>query len=38
LKSRVDPWGAAGDRAALLAAIKRAFDPNGVLRANQGPL
>jgi len=38
LKTAVDVWGPQGDRGRLLAAMKRAFDPNGVLNAGRGPL
>jgi glycolate oxidase FAD binding subunit len=38
LKALVDVWGSQGDRAPLLASLKRAFDPNGVLNAGRGPL
>jgi glycolate oxidase FAD binding subunit len=38
LKALVDVWGPQGDRAPLLASLKRAFDPNGVLNAGRGPL
>jgi glycolate oxidase FAD binding subunit len=38
LKELVDVWGPQGDRARLLASMKRAFDPNGVLNAGRGPL
>jgi glycolate oxidase FAD binding subunit len=38
LKALVDVWGPQGDRQRLLSAMKRAFDPNGVLNAGRGPL
>src|SRR6185503_3571880 len=38
LKTAVDVWGPQGNRGRLLAAMKRAFDPNGVLNAGRGPL
>ena len=38
LKALVDVWGPHGDRQPLLASLKRAFDPNGVLNAGRGPL
>jgi glycolate dehydrogenase FAD-binding subunit len=38
LKGLVDVWGPQGDRGRLLASMKRAFDPNGVLNAGRGPL
>jgi glycolate oxidase FAD binding subunit len=38
LKGLVDVWGPQGDRGRLLASLKRAFDPNGVLNAGRGPL
>jgi glycolate dehydrogenase FAD-binding subunit len=38
LKALVDVWGPHGDRQTLLASLKRAFDPNGVLNAGRGPL
>ena len=38
LKALVDVWGPHGDRQPLFDALKRAFDPNGVLNAGRGPL
>ncbi len=38
LKDLVDVWGTHGDRQPLFDALKRAFDPNGVLNAGRGPL
>jgi glycolate oxidase FAD binding subunit len=38
LKALVDVWGPLGDRGRLLASLKKAFDPNGVLNAGRGPL
>jgi glycolate oxidase FAD binding subunit len=38
LKALVDVWGPQGDRGRLLASMKRAFDPNGILNAGRGPL
>jgi glycolate oxidase FAD binding subunit len=38
LKALVDVWGSMGDRRQLLDSLKRAFDPNGVLNAERGPL
>jgi hypothetical protein len=38
LKALVDVWGSHGDRQPLLASMKRAFDPSGVLNAGRGPL
>jgi glycolate oxidase FAD binding subunit len=38
LKGLVDVWGPHGDRQRILSAMKRAFDPNGVLNAGRGPL
>ncbi len=38
LKALVDVWGPPGDRQGLLASLKRALDPNGVLNAGRGPL
>jgi glycolate oxidase FAD binding subunit len=38
LKALVDVWGPHGDRQRLLSAMKKAFDPNGVLNAGRGPL
>lgn len=38
LKELVDVWGPQGDRGRLLASMKRAFDPEGILNAGRGPL
>lgn len=38
LKRRVDVWGELGDRAPVLASLKRTFDPAGILNAGRGPL
>jgi glycolate dehydrogenase FAD-binding subunit len=38
LKNLVDVWGPPGDRGRLLASMKRAFDPHGVLNAARGPI
>ncbi len=38
LKAAVDVWGGDGSAAALQEAIKRAFDPAGILNAGRGPV
>ncbi len=38
VKDQADVWGPAGDTAALLGAVKRAFDPAGILNAGRGPI
>jgi glycolate oxidase FAD binding subunit len=38
LKRRVDVWGELGDRAPVLASLKRTFDPTGILNSGRGPL
>ena len=38
LKSRVDVWGPIGDGFAVMRAIKRQFDPNGILNPGRGPV
>jgi glycolate oxidase FAD binding subunit len=38
VKQQIDVWGAPGDHVALLDAVKRAFDPAGVLNAGRGPI
>jgi glycolate oxidase FAD binding subunit len=38
IKERIDVWGSPGDAAALLVALKRAFDPAGILNAGRGPV
>jgi glycolate oxidase FAD binding subunit len=38
VKARADVWGSPGDTAALLRAVKRAFDPVGILNAGRGPV
>jgi glycolate oxidase FAD binding subunit len=38
VKSRVDVWGAADTATPVLAAIKQALDPAGVLNAGRGPV
>jgi glycolate oxidase FAD binding subunit len=37
LKSRVDVWGPLGDGLGVMRAIKRQFDPNGILNPGRGP-
>jgi glycolate oxidase FAD binding subunit len=38
LKTSIDVWKMPGDSAALLVALKHAFDPNGILNAGRGPI
>jgi len=38
VKQQVDVWGPARDHAALVGAVKRAFDPAGILNAGRGPI
>ena len=38
VKHRVDVWGSHGDRQPLFEALKRAFDPAGVLNPGRGPI
>jgi glycolate oxidase FAD binding subunit len=38
VKERAEVWGPPGDTAALLQAVKRAFDPAGTLNAGRGPI
>jgi glycolate oxidase FAD binding subunit len=38
VKEQIDVWGASGDTASLLTALKRTFDPAGILNAGRGPL
>ena len=38
VKTRADVWGPSGDAAAILRAVKRAFDPAGILNADRGPV
>jgi glycolate dehydrogenase FAD-binding subunit len=38
VKQQVDVWGPARDHAALAGAVKRAFDPAGILNAGRGPI
>ena len=38
VKARTDAWGAPGGDAPIRAAIKRAFDPAGILNAGRGPV
>jgi glycolate oxidase FAD binding subunit len=38
VKERIDVWGAPADSAALVAEVKRAFDPAGILNARRGPI
>ncbi len=38
LKSKIDVWGSPGNRAPLVASLKQAFDPHGILRPGRGPL
>lgn len=37
LRRRVDPWGSIGDGMRVMTAIKRQFDPEGLLNAGRGP-
>ena len=37
LKSRVDPWGPIGGGLGVMRAIKRQFDPQGILNSGRGP-
>ena len=37
LRRRVDPWGPIGDGVRVMTAIKRQFDPEGLLNAGRGP-
>ena len=38
VKAAIDVWGPLGSPAALLHAIKQAFDPHGILNAGRGPV
>ena len=38
VKQQVDVWGPARDHAALAGAVKRTFDPAGILNAGRGPI
>jgi glycolate oxidase FAD binding subunit len=38
IKRTVDVWGPASDAAPLMASVKRAFDPAGILNAGRGPV
>jgi glycolate oxidase FAD binding subunit len=38
VKEGIDVWGPPGDTAALVAQVKRAFDPVGILNARRGPI
>jgi FAD/FMN-containing dehydrogenase len=38
VKAAVDVWGDVGDTAPLMAAVKRAFDPAGIMNAGRGPV
>ena len=38
LKRTVDPWGTPPDSLRLMQALKRSFDPAGVLNADRGPI
>jgi glycolate oxidase FAD binding subunit len=38
VKDQADVWGPPGDSASLLGAVKRAFDPAGILNAGRGPV
>jgi glycolate oxidase FAD binding subunit len=38
VRQRIDIWGMPADRARLLGAVKKAFDPEGILNASRGPL
>ena len=37
IRAQIDPWGPMGDRTALVASVKRAFDPQQILNAGRGP-
>ena len=37
LRQRVDPWGPIGDSLPVMRAVKRRFDPGGLLNAGRGP-
>jgi hypothetical protein len=37
LKSRVDPWGPLGGGLGVMRAIKRQFDPQGIVNPGRGP-
>ena len=37
LRERIDPWGPIGDSMPVMAAIKRQFDPEGLLNTGRGP-
>lgn len=37
LRRRVDPWGPIGDGLRVMTAIKKQFDPEGLLNAGRGP-
>ncbi len=37
LRARVDPWGPIGDGMPVMTAIKRQFDPDGLLNPGRGP-
>jgi FAD/FMN-containing dehydrogenase len=38
VKAAVDVWGDVGETAPLMAAVKRAFDPAGIMNAGRGPV
>ena len=38
LKRTVDPWGTPPDSLRLMQALKRSFDPSGMLNADRGPI
>ncbi|MEP7306923.1 MAG: FAD-binding oxidoreductase [Acidobacteriota bacterium] len=38
VKQQIDVWGGPSDHEALLGAVKRAFDPAGILNAGRGPV
>jgi glycolate oxidase FAD binding subunit len=38
VKQQIDVWGPPNDHPALLAAVKHAFDPAGILNAGRGPI
>jgi len=38
VKARIDVWGSPPDTSTLLGAVKRSFDPAGILNAGRGPI